>query len=211
MQTATASGPEIASPFTNRPRVEARGPDNAPPSPPRSVALPVSLGVLSAVLLVSTFVMWSRVGSRDETIVQNRNRTDQLQSDAVALKAQVDEDKVAANVLQQHSDDAQAQSARDKAAFDKANAGALELQRTLDKTRIISTDFQSQMEDAKVASIKHQGEVDIAQARTAVMQVQLNKATADASQLQAQLASVQGRLDNSEAMVAQLEKAKSKG
>jgi hypothetical protein len=211
MQTATASGPEIASPFTNRPRVEARGPDNAPPSPPRSVALPVSLGVLSAVLLVSTFVMWSRVGSRDETIVQNRNRTDQLQSDAVALKAQVDEDKVAANVLQQHSDDAQAQSARDKAAFDKANAGALELQRTLDKTRIISTDFQSQMEDAKVASIKHQGEVDIAQARTAVMQVQLNKATADASQLQAQQASVQGRLDNSEAMVAQLEKAKSKG
>jgi len=66
------------------------------------------------------------------------------------------------------------------------------------------------MENAKVASIKHQGEVDIAQAQTAVMQIQLNKATADTGQLQAQLADLRGRFEASEAMVAQLEKAKAK-
>jgi hypothetical protein len=211
MPTASVSGPEIASPFTNRPRVEARDPDTgAPPAPPRSPVLAIALGVLSAILLISTFIMWSRVGSRDETIAQITNRSDQLQSDAVVLRTQVDEDKVSAAAVQKHADDAQAQSVLDKADLDRANASAMDLQRTLDKTRILATDFQSQMEGAKVASIKHEGEVDIAQARAAVMQIQLNKATADTSQLQAQLADTQGKLADSEALVAQLEKAKAK-
>jgi chromosome segregation ATPase len=174
------------------------------------VLLAIALGALSVLLLVIIFALWSRVGSRDDTISQIKNRSDQLQVDTIQLQSQVAEDKVARGVLQKHMDDAQAASISDKADSDKANAASVELQRTLDKTRIIATDFQSQMENAKVASIKHQGEVDIAQAQTAVMQIQLNKATADTGQLQAQLADLRGRFEASEAMVAQLEKAKAK-
>lgn len=212
MPTASVSGPEIASPFTSRPRVEQRDPSASapPPPPPRSPVLSIALGVLSFILLVALFLLWARVGSRDETIAQIKNRSDQLQADTLQLRSQVDEDKVSAIALQKRADDAETVSVQDKADLDKANASVLELQRTLDKTRLIANDFQSQMEDAKVASIKHQGEVDTAQARAAVMQIQLNKAAADASQLQAQLADTQGKLDTSEALVAQLEKAKAK-
>jgi len=178
MPTATVSGPEIASPFTSRPRVESRDPAAAPPAPPRSPVLAIALGALSVLLLVIIFALWSRVGSRDDTISQIKNRSDQLQVDTIQLQSQVAEDKVARGVLQKHMDDAQAASISDKADSDKANAASVELQRTLDKTRIIATDFQSQMENAKVASIK--------------------------------LADLRGRFEASEAMVAQLEKAKAK-
>lgn len=212
MPVAQLADPEIAAPAASRPRAEVRERETAavPPNPPRSPALAIALGVLSAVLLVTSFILWSRVGARDDTIVQNKNRSDQVQADAVLLRAQVDQDKVATATLQKQMDEAKAASVQDKADLDNAVASAAEVQKTLDKTRILATDFQTQTEEAKVASIKHQGEVDIAQAQTAVMQIQLNKATADTSQLQTQLADLQGRLDTAQAMVAQLEKSQAK-
>ncbi len=212
MPVAQLTNPEIAAPPTSRPRAEVRE-QNAgaiPPNPPRSMALPIALGALAAVLLITTFIFWSKVGARDETIAQNKNRSDQVQADAVLLRAQLDQDKVSTAMLQKQMDEAKAASVLDKADLDRAVADNADLQKTLDKTRITATDFQTQMEEAKVASIKHQGEVEIAQAQVAVMQIQLNKATADASQLQVQLADLQGKLDTAQAMVAQLEKSQAK-
>ena len=212
MPSAQLQSTEHASTFSQRPTAEARdaGAAAPAPNPPRSAALPIALGALSAILFISTFVYWSRVGSRDETIAQITNHSDQVQASAVLLLAQVDHDKVTMATLQGQTDEAKAASVLDKDALDKSDAIAADTQKNLDKTRIISTDFQTQMEEAKVVSIKHQGEVEIAQAETSVMQIHLNMATAESGQLQAQLTDVQGKLGDAQALIAKLEKSQAK-
>jgi chromosome segregation ATPase len=164
--------------------------DNALPvvvSPKRSL-LPIVLGVLCSVLLVTCVVMWRNTGARDKTIVQIQNRSDQLQAGAIVFQGRLNDADEARAVLQRQIDTSAATAIQTTADAAKAKAATDDLQIQLDKARLISTDFQMQMEDAKVSSIKHQGEVERAQTKTSVMQTQLTQATDDAVQLQAKLA-----------------------
>ncbi len=166
--------------------------------------LAVALGILSAVLLVSTLVFWNQVGNRDNTLEQGANRLVQLQAAAEELQAQVTLDKTSIERMGKRVDAAKAESAVRQADLDKITLADVDLQTNLEKARASATDFQTQMEDARVASIKRQGDVDVAKAQNEVLRTQLSQAQSDVNQLQAQL--VKARADAAD-LAEQLAKA----
>src|SRR5271170_3697432 len=109
------------------------------PVPANKPVLTIALGAFSAALLIIALVLWGEVSARDATIVQNKNRSDQVQADAVLLLAQVNADKTATALLQKKFDDTKAESNQHKADLDKAIASAADLQSRLDKATAVST------------------------------------------------------------------------
>ena len=176
------------------------------PAPAKSSPWVAVLGVLCAILLITVVVFSSKVSARDKTIVENKNRNDQVQAASTKLQSDVDDAKADSARLQKQLNEATAASDLLKADAEKTKATSADLQGRLDKARAQVTTFQTQAEEAKVASLKHQGEVEVAQAQTAVMQEQLNKARTDLADLKAQMADLQAKLDKAEAEVVRLQK-----
>ena len=180
--------------------------DAAPAQPaPRSI-LAYVFGAVSVALLITVIVLWSQVRSRNTSLVQNQNHSDQVQAGATVLQAQLDKTTDELARVQKQKNEADAESAQNKSDLAKSKAGTLEIQGRIDQLRINATAFQTQMEEAKVASIKHQGEVEIARAQTTVAQTALNESKAESAKLQTQLDESKALVSDVQAKLAAAEK-----
>jgi septal ring factor EnvC (AmiA/AmiB activator) len=180
------------------------------PRPDKTSPWVIVLGVLAAILAIGVFLLSAKVSARDRTILENKNRSEQLQSASTQLQSQVDDAKADAATLQKKLDSAEADSAQLKSDLEKSKASIVEIQTRLDKARATAAAFQTQAEENKVASLKHQGEVEIAHAQTAVAVEQMTKAKSDLADLKAQLAETQDKLDKAASEVARLQKPAAK-
>src|SRR6266498_776924 len=88
------------APVANHPKAEApaasaTNTEVAAPAPKISSALPIVLGLISAILLVLVFVDSKKVSARDQALVESHNRLVQVESGTSQLQKQVDEAKAA--------------------------------------------------------------------------------------------------------------------
>ena len=217
--TAKTVAPETAA-APVKPRIKTEGSDDnspdsvgADPSQIKTPPLTIALGVAAAVLFIVVIVFWFKVNSRNETILQSKNRSDQMVEQIGQLQTQIEGIKADSARAKTQREEAKALSVQDKADAVLAKTETAEVQSQLEKARVISTGFQTQQEDAKVASLKHQGEVEVAQAQAAVMLVQWNKAQADMAELKSQLLAaktltneLQAKLEKAEAEIAARQK-----
>ena len=197
--------PDTPIPNAPAPATKTVPPAAGTPRSPTLIAL-AALGVLCALFLVLIVVFWAKIGDRDTSLVEARNRLDQSGASIVVFQAKVAADATAAARLQKQMDDVTAASALRVGELDKIKAGDVDLQANLDKARAAAAGFQTQMEAAKVASLKSQGDVAVADARTAVVQASLDQAAADAAHLKARLEVAQGENAELQARLAKDEK-----
>lgn len=220
MPDAPAPDPQNTTPFKPgavkaTPAAENEAGDTAVPFPvtAKRPVLAIVLGGVSCILLIFVFVLRVQLTDRNETIVQIKNRSDQLQDGTGKIQAQADEAKAGSSALQKQLTETKTELAQSKTELNIIKAASGEIQSQLDKARATSTEFQTQMAEAKVASIKHQGEVEVAQAQAAVMQTQWTKAKTDLGQLEAQLvaskaevADLQSKLEKAQTEIVRLQK-----
>jgi hypothetical protein len=93
--------------------------------------LTVGLGALSAALIIIVYILWNRVGSRDTTIVENRNHADQVQAGSVVLQAQIDAAKAGTVRLQKQWDETKADLIQLEVQLAESRALAAELKTKL--------------------------------------------------------------------------------
>ncbi len=204
--------PESARPNTTEQDTSSNESDSAAVIQPRTSPFVTIFGVFTGVLLISTLVLGVMVGTRNQTIFQNRNRAEQNTTNQILLQAQFDEAKVEIARLKTQALTEKGAAAQLQTKWDLDKTELAEVKSQLGKTQSLANTFQSQMEEAKVTSIRHQGEVEIAKAQTAVMQTQLNDAQTDTARLQTQLdkartnlTALEARLEKADKEIAQLQ------
>lgn len=192
MPTPPPSGPvkestSVAS-TAPAPQRASAPPVRAEPAPAVVNYLPwlIAVGALSALLLVAVAMLANTLRTRNTTITQIENRSEQRQAARELLLAQVDVAKVDGEKLKAERVKATTETAQLRIEFDGVKADAANLQTQLDKSRTIANGFQSEMELARVSAIRGLGEVELAKTQMTLLQAQVHQGKADIERLQQQ-------------------------
>jgi len=162
----------------------------------------ITLGMVSAGLLVLVGIFWTVASRRESTIQQNKSRMERIEAKYAAWQVQLNNAKALNARLQWQLDETKAVISQLYASLDKSRAETDGLQVELAQFRTRSVDFPAQAADDRVSLPRRQSEVVLAQTGTLSEQASFSaKASLDQSleyltDAQTQAAELMTRLEN---------------
>jgi hypothetical protein len=171
----------------------------------------ITLGMISAGLLVLVGILWTTASLRSSTIQQNKSRTERIEASYAARQVQLNEAKAVNVRLQRQLDETKAVISQLYASLDRSWAETDGLQVELGQFRARSADFSFPAAEASSNPSKRQPQVVLAQASTPFEQAQFSTKAGLAQTLgyltdaQTQAAELMTRLDNATRDVARLQ------
>ena len=162
----------------------------------------ITLGMISAGLLVLSGIFWTMASFRNSTIQQNKSRMERIEASYAARQVQLKEAKAANARLQRQLDETKAVISQLYASLDKSRAETDERQVELVQLHARSGDFPAQATEAGRSLPRRQSEEALARGGTPSGQAQFSTKAGLAHTLvyltdaQTQAAELMTRLEN---------------